>query len=1094
MPLPVSTVRLNLALALGYGVLGGAGLMLGSPPSFATPIFPAAGLALAVVLVYGLRAVPGVALGDFLLMVAYSWLHGGINESSLAVAILSAGGAAARAGAGYWLIRRWQGGIWRVLEREQDALRFVVLGGLVSGVVSASISVPGLMLLHQIEPAEVVGTWWTWYVGDALGIMLFAPLTLCFLLGRDQIWRHRRRRIVLPTLFAVSIFSVLFYAIMRWEQRGASERLQADGDKIGTHISDRVNRHREILASLRNFVEATPALSFNKFQQFTRHGLLENNDIFAFTLNDSVGALSRAAYETEMNAILPLHKFVITELDGQGKLVTAGIRPHYAAVRFAVPLLIHHSLLGYDYFSEPMRRQAIESAMRSRSLSLTAPMAHIDEVGQRMVVNAFYPVYRINDANSVGSHEAMAFVSAVLYLDTLIEGATKSAINQGLVIQLRDVTDLSKTSIFYQSDRPNGDFTRFSASEVAWTKTLPVGNRQWELALVPNAIYATQFRPWSAWAIGVAGLIFATILQILLLGMTGRTAVVQRKNQELQRALERSLLADKVMTNSSEAIVVTDTQGTVTSINPAFTAMTGYSAREINGCDISLIRSERQGPEFFQKMLLDVTTFRQWKGEIWYRRNNGEIFPAWVTISAVLEPEGAVSHYVTAFSDITDYKNAREKIDFLAFHDVLTGLPNRVLITDLLNQAIAAVRQTSQPIAVLCLGLDKFKHVNDTHGHATGDALLNLVAYRLTRCLRKADLLGRLSGDEFMVVLNDVQDPGQVAKICEEIRAHLSKPFSLPYVQLEITASIGVALYPEHGADQDLLMRHADMALLDAKQDGRNVYSFFHDQMNYKVVHYVQTRDALRLALQHDEFELHYQPQIDLESGRVLGVEALVRWNRPYHGLVMPLEFIPIAEESGLIVPLGAWVLREACRQAASWTEAGWGHLVMAVNLSSVQFRRGHLEDEVLAALKDSALAPERLELELTESILLENAESVLGTVRRLKALGIQLSIDDFGTGYSSLSYLQRFNVDKLKIDRSFVMNLLQDQGNHALVQAIIQMAKGLNLRTIAEGVEDVAMAEKLRALGCNEAQGYFFAKPMSGVELKQWLTTQAVR
>jgi EAL domain-containing protein (putative c-di-GMP-specific phosphodiesterase class I) len=345
-----------------------------------------------------------------------------------------------------------------------------------------------------------------------------------------------------------------------------------------------------------------------------------------------------------------------------------------------------------------------------------------------------------------------------------------------------------------------------------------------------------------------------------------------------------------------------------------------------------------------------------------------------------------------------------------------------------------------------------------------------------------------------MVVLNDVQDPGQVAKTCEKILAYLAKPFNLPYVQLEITASIGVALYPEHGADQDLLMRHADMALLDAKQDGRNVYSFFHDQMNYKVVHYVQTRDALRLALQHDEFELHYQPQIDLASGRILGVEALVRWNRPYHGLVMPSDFIPIAEESGLIVPLGAWVLREACQQAASWTEAGWGHLVMAVNLSSVQFRRGHLEDEVLAALKDSALAPERLELELTESILLENAESVLGTVRRLKALGIQLSIDDFGTGYSSLSYLQRFNVDKLKIDRSFVMNLLQDQGNHALVQAIIQMAKGLNLRTIAEGVEDVAMAEKLRALGCNEAQGYFFAKPMSGVELKQWRTTQAVR
>ena len=1094
MAVPVSTTRLNLALALGYAVLGGAGLMLGSPSGVASPIFPAAGLALAVVLVYGLRAVPGVALGDFLLMVAYGWFHGGVNESSLAVAILSAGGAAARAGAGYWLIRNWQGERWRTLTREQDALIFMLLGGLLSGLVSASICVPGLRLLDNIGPAEVVDTWWTWYLGDALGIMLFAPLSLCFLLGQDPLWRDRCRRIVLPMLLALGIFSALFYAVMQWEKSSASQRLHADGSKIAALISDRLTRHSEILASLGSFVEVTPSLTFDKFQQFTLDGPSIKDDIFAFGLIDLVSAQGRAAYEAAMNTRSPSDKFLITERDGQGHLVTAGARPYYASVRFMAPLIVHHAALGYDYFSEPVPRQAIESAIRSKSLSMTAPMPQPDEAGQRMVVNMFYPAYRTHGANSADSREANTFVSTGIYLDALIGGAAGSFIAQGLVIQLRDVTDPSKASVFYQSDKPNNDFTSFSTEETAWTKTWAMGSRQWELALMPNAIYATQFRPWGAWTIGVAGLLFTGLLQILLLGMTGRTAIVQRKNQKLQRALERSLLADKVMTNSSEAIVVTDTKGTVSAINPAFTTMTGYSAVEILGRNIRVLTSERQSRGFYREIWLELTTFRQWKGEIWHRRKNGVVFPAWMTISAVADERGAVSHYVTAFSDITDYKNAREKIDFLAFHDVLTGLPNRVLMIDLLKQAISASPQRNKPMAVLCLGLDKFKHVNDTHGHATGDALLNLVAYRLTRCLRKDDLLGRLSGDEFMVVLNDVQDPGHVAKTCEKILAYLAKPFNLPDVQLEITASVGVALYPEHGADQDLLMRHADMALLDAKQDGRNVYSFFHDQMNYKVVHYVQTRDALRLALQHAEFELHYQPQIDLESGRVLGVEALVRWNRPYHGLVMPLDFIPIAEESGLIVPLGAWVLREACRQAASWTEAGWGHLVMAVNLSSVQFRRGHLEDEVLAALKDSALAPERLELELTESILLENAESVLGTVHRLKALGIQLSIDDFGTGYSSLSYLQRFNVDKLKIDRSFVMNLLQDQGNHALVQAIIQMAKGLNLRTIAEGVEDVAMAEKLRSLGCDEAQGYFFAKPMSGVALKQWLTTQAVR
>ena len=1091
MPTPVSTTRLNLALALGYAVLGGAGLMLGSPPSFATPIFPAAGLALAVVLVYGLRALPGAALGDFLLMLAFAWLRGGLNEDALAVAALSGLGAAARAGAGYWLIRRWQRDTWRVLEREQDALRFVVLGGLVSGLVSASICVPGLLLLHSIVPAEALDTWWAWYIGDALGIMLVTPLSLCFLLVRHDIWRDRCRRIGWPTLLALGIFSAVFYASTQWEKRTSAERLQADGLMIAHQISDRLSKHREIMLALRSFVEATPSLSLDKFQKFTRFGLRENTDIVAFSLNDLVRAPDRTAYETQMNALVPSRKFVITELDAQGKMVLAATRSEHVATRFAVPMMIHHGVLGYDQLSEPLLRQALDSATTSRELVLSAPLWQRDETGQRLVVQAFHPVYRINDATSEGSREPMAFVGEVLDIDALIKTATRGFVATGLLIQLRDATDPLKKTVFFQSNKEGQDFTNFDASEIAWTTTWTAGNRQWELALVPEKSYLTQILPWNARAVGVAGLLFAGLLQILLLSMTGRSAEMKRKNQTLQRALERSMLGDKIMTNSSEAIAVTDTQGLVTAINPAFTAMTGYEPQDIQGNSIRVLKSERQTRKFYQEIWLELTTFRQWKGEVWHRRKNGDVFPAWMTISAVAEPEGAVSHYVTAFSDITVHKKARDKIDFLAFHDVLTGLPNRILITELLKQAIGSVTPRHTPLAVLCLGLDKFKQVNDTHGHATGDALLKLVSQRLTRCLRKADLLGRLSGDEFMVILDPVQEPGNVVKICEKILAHLAEPFNLPNVQLEISASIGVALYPEHGADHDLLMRHADMALLDAKQDGRNTYSFFHDQMNYKVVHYVQTRDALRLALQRNEFELHYQPQIDLANGRVLGVEALVRWNRPYHGTVMPVNFISIAEESGLIVPLGNWVLREACRQAARWRQAGLAPMVVAVNISQVQFRRGNLENEVIAALKDSGLAPGGLELELTESLLLENADSVLATVRRLKALGVQLSIDDFGTGYSSLSYLQRFNVDKIKIDRSFVMNLLDDQSQVAIVRAMIQMAGSLNLKTIAEGVENTALAEKLKGLGCDEAQGYLYARPLSVAALEQWLGAQ---
>ncbi len=1059
MPTPVSTARLNLALAVGYAVLGGAGLMLESPPSFASPIFPAAGLALAVVLVYGLRALPGVALGDFLLMVMYAWGQGGINETALAVAAVSALGSAARAAAGHWLIWRWQGVRWRVLEREQDALRFMLLGGLVSGLVAASISVSGLLLLHEIVPAEALDTWFTWYLGDALGIMLFTPLSLCFLLARHEIWRDRRRRIVLPTLLALGIFSALFYTTMRWEERSAAKRLEAAGNGIAASISERLTRHRQTLASLGNFVEATPTLSFDRFRRLALLGLHENNDIFAFSLNDWLA-------------------------DGTHTL--------QVPVRYIVPLNIPPEVLGYDYFPELVPRQAIDNASSSRSLALTAPILVTDEAGKRMYVKAFYPVLRAHDANSAGPREGKAFVGAAVQLDTLIKTATQSLVETGLVIQLRDVTDPRKETIFFQSDQPENNFTIFTPGEVAWRKTWAVGNRQWKLALLPDKTYQTPVYPWGAWAIGIAGLLGASLLQILLLGMTGRTSVVQRKNQKLKRALERSMLADKIMTNSSEAIVVTDTQGMVATINPAFTAMTGYRVEDIQGNSIRVLKSDRQTREFFQEMGLELTTFRQWQGEVWLRRKNGASFPAWVNISAVAESQGNISHYVTAFSDITVHKNARDKIEFLAFHDVLTGLPNRALITDRLKQAISAAAQRNRAMAVLCLGLDKFKHLNDTHGHAMGDAVLKLVAQRLTRGLRKADFLGRSSGDEFMVILNDLDDPGQVIKICEKILTHIAEPFNLPHVQLEISTSIGVALYPEHGIDHELLMRYADMALLDAKQEGRNTYSFFHEQMNYKVVHFVHTRDALRQALQGNEFELYYQPQIELESGRVLGVEALVRWNRPHHGLVMPVNFISIAEESGLIVPLGTWVLREACRQAASWSRAGKGALVVAVNISQIQFRRGNLENEVLCALRDSGLAPELLELELTESLLLENADSVIATVNRLKSHGLKLSIDDFGTGYSSLSYLQRFNVDRLKIDRSFVVNLLDDQSQEAIVRAVIQMAKGLKLKTVAEGVENTALAEKLKALGCDEVQGYLYAKPLPVAELEQWLTTQA--
>lgn len=470
-------------------------------------------------------------------------------------------------------------------------------------------------------------------------------------------------------------------------------------------------------------------------------------------------------------------------------------------------------------------------------------------------------------------------------------------------------------------------------------------------------------------------------------------------------------------------------------------------------------------------------------------RADGVAFPALVVVTVIRHQGKDLLHNV--WQDLTEQKQALERIDYLVYHDALTGLPNRVLGQDQLRHALAIASRHHAVLAVLHLDLEKFKYVNDTHGHPVGDRLLKAVARRLARELRAADRLCRLSSDEFMLILTDLPATEPLTPItltCEHLQALLAEPFDLGSVQLFTTCAIGVAVYPQDGRDGETLMRNADTALHAAKQVGGNGYCLFEPHMNQAVTRYVRIRDALHTALERHQLVLHYQPQIDLRSGRMVGVEALIRCWHQGSDLLLPDAFIGAAEESGLILPIGRWVIEEACRQAAAWHAAGWRDLTVAVNLSAVQFRHPRIMADVLAALAASGLAPEYLELELTESLLLQNEAIVQQTVMAWKAKGIKLAIDDFGTGYSSLAYLKHFKVDKLKIDRSFILDIRQDEEARAIVQAMIQIARSLNLRTIAEGVEEAAMAEQLQVMGCDEAQGYLYAKPLRAEELFRWL------
>ena len=444
-----------------------------------------------------------------------------------------------------------------------------------------------------------------------------------------------------------------------------------------------------------------------------------------------------------------------------------------------------------------------------------------------------------------------------------------------------------------------------------------------------------------------------------------------------------------------------------------------------------------------------------------------------------LDAAGRPSRLFGVIQDITERKATEAQVEYLAYHDQLTGLPNRVLVRDRFEQAVAYATRNAGKVALLFLDLDHFKTINDALGHVVGDALLKEVAARLQLCVRDTDTISRQGGDEFLIVLSDVHDAESIAAFSGKMLEQLCQPFRIDAHDLSTSVSIGATIYPDDGTDFNTLLKKAETAMYHAKEAGRNACYFFNPQMNLEADERLDMRNRLSLALERSEFVVHYQPQVDLGSGALTGAEALLRWNQPELGLIPPGRFIPVAEDSGLIVPIGEWVLREACRQAVKWQKSGLSDFTMAVNLSAVQFKRGDLEQIVIAALTESGLEPPFLELELTESILIRDTENVLQTVRRLKLLGVKLSIDDFGTGYSSLAYLSRFAVDKVKIDQSFVRGLTTSSGDAAIVRAIIQMARSMGLRTIAEGVEEQHLYDYLRAQHCDEAQGYHIGHPM---------------
>ena len=572
-------------------------------------------------------------------------------------------------------------------------------------------------------------------------------------------------------------------------------------------------------------------------------------------------------------------------------------------------------------------------------------------------------------------------------------------------------------------------------------------------------------------------------------GAAPRFIMLSRDITERKRSQEQLQLTAQVFDQSSEAIVIADAVHTIVRINRAFTRITGYTEAEAVGQPLRLltVAADTARDPGADAIYARLNQAGRWEGETLGRRKDASIYPQWLSVSSVRNGNGVVTHSITLFRDITQQREAQDRIERLAHFDALTELPNRALLAERAQRCIADERTRSGSLSVLFLDLDHFKNVNDSLGHRIGDVLLVAVARRLESLLRPQDTISRLGGDEFLLLL-PATPADQAAEVATKLLAAVAQPFQIDPYELTTTLSVGIAMYPADGDSFDTLYQRADAAMYRAKQSGRNRYGFFTADLEARTARALQIENALRRALERNQFELHYQPQVSLASRRVVGAEALLRWRHPELGMVSPAEFIPVAESSGMIVAIGEWVLRTAVHDARRWLDMQLPLLTVSVNLSAVQFRHPQLPEMVTRCLQQAGLPARRLELELTEGAAVDDPTAALAMMDQLHDRGVRLSMDDFGTGYSSLSYLKRFQIYKLKIDQSFVRDLEEDANDRAIVSAIIRMAQALGMQTTAEGVETDGQLEFLRAQGCDEGQGYLFSPPLPAEAFEAYL------
>jgi diguanylate cyclase (GGDEF)-like protein/PAS domain S-box-containing protein len=866
----------------------------------------------------------------------------------------------------------------------------------------------------------------------------------------------------------------------------------------------------EVVTVTNQLFASFPTVTRQQFHDFTSPLLRRHPFIQAFNFHRVISDAERPALEAELQRVRP--GTVITETHGT-RHVDAPHRPLYSVVDYLEPLEGNAAALGLDASTHPEVMAALERARATGHPAISDLLVLAQDQHPQPSFEVMMPVTGPEGA-PVGD------VAAIIHGDTLVRTIlAESGLNDdgGVALAVYSGAEPKPALLVYASAKAPDAIPRDLLGRWIAPDYTPVANASFTVSGRPWLLRAAALpRPFLADHLGsvsmlVGGLLFTLLMTAFVRAsaqrarkiqqlVRERTADLKRSNQRLiddvvarqrtEKALQESEQRFRqLVAMSSDWYWEQDRELRFTTVTGGFGEKAGVALGRVLGKRrwefVAELEQSVEGRAHIAQVLAHEP-FHDFE----YQTQDENGATRWFCVNGqpVFDENGQFDGYRGTGSDITERKLTEQRVHHVAQHDVLTGLPNRSLLQDRLGQAIAYSSRSGHPVWVMLIDLDRFKFVNDSMGHKAGDVLLVTVAARLRSSLRDSDTVARLSGDEFVVILSEHQDQRLSPDIVQRVMDSVAQPVMLGTKEFFVTCSIGVAVYPSDGTPADSLIEHADIAMYRAKKLGRNNFQFYTPAMNEESLERVRIEGALRNAVERNEFVLHYQPQVDLASGQIVGMEALIRWRHPELGMVPPVRFVGVAEETGLIVQIGAWVMRTACAQNKAWQEAGLGRLRVAVNLSARQFGAADLIESIERVLADTGLDPDCLEIELTESLFMSEASAAVDLLHRMKSLGVNLSIDDFGTGYSSLSYLSRFPIDVLKIDRSFVADITHDANDAAIVTSIITLAHNLKLSVIAEGVETAEQLDYLRSHGCDEMQGYFFSRPVEAAEFEQLL------